>query len=164
MPGPRNPISTDGNSYNLFNITTVVGDEAGSPSIVAELRKHTPDGVLLTNFDVPLAGPPSVTALTPTSAVTLDANTTYWLILGVLGGAGSFGWSYAEGDNFVGPGALSSYAYSANQGISWDLSGNVGNPYKMSVNVDVATVPEPSTLASGAAALLVALAFRLRRY
>ncbi len=34
----------------------------------------------------------------------------------------------------------------------------------MSVNVDAAAVPEPSTLASAAAALLVALAFRRRRY
>jgi hypothetical protein len=150
---------TDANLHSLAGITTVLGEAIGAPAVVAELRRDTLTGLVVTTFLTPdLSGPLSDISLNPAGSVTLDANTTYWLIFGVLGG-GQYGWSYARGDNFAGPGVLSAYGYSTDLGATWDPARvDVADPYKIRVTVDA--VPEPSTLLTSLAALLVICASR----
>lgn len=155
-------FSTDANSYNLVDIMALLGGATGGPLVVAELRQDTPTGALLTTFAVPdLTGAVAVKTLTPLLGVSLSPSTTYWLILGVSN-SGGFGWSYAEGNNWVGPGALSFFGYSTDQGASWGAF-DIFNPYQIAVDVSSSTVPEPSTLVAGLSALLVASGFRFRR-
>ena len=137
----------------LSAIDVLVGQRDGSTAIVAELRADSAfgPGALLSGFSVPLlpAGTPQPVSLTPSIAWALAPDTTYWLVLGTTG-AGSFGWSYAQGNVTTGPGSLASYAYSQDQGVSWNSFGT-DNPYQM--QVDVSAVPEPAT----AQALLLGL-------
>lgn len=157
---------TDGSSYTLTSIETPLGIFSGSPTIVAELRADSgsqPTGTTLTTFtlgSVP-SGTPSVVTLTPDSSVSLDPTTTYWLVIG-LSGTGSFGWSYAQGNNFIGPGSFASYGYS-NDGVNWFDFGS-DSPYKMRVNVSAtSSVPEPNSslaLLGAATALGIGTAFK----
>lgn len=137
----------------LSAIEVLVGRRDGDPAIVAELRADTAfgPGALLSGFSVPLlpAGTPQIVMLTPNIAWALTPDTTYWLVLGTAG-AGSFGWSYAEGNITTGPGSLASYGYSQDLGVSWNSFGT-DNPYQL--QVDVSAVPEPAT----AQALLLGL-------
>src|SRR5688500_3118196 len=72
----------DGSNWTLTDITTVVGDLVGDPSIVAELHEGTETGTILTMFALPdFAGPTSARTFTPLSDVTLNAGGTYWFTL-----------------------------------------------------------------------------------
>ena len=172
-PLPNDPawaaqsFATDANTYSLLNIRTILGGASGSPDAFAELRKDTganavdpSAGGLLTTFTLPsLAGASAIRTLTPDSAVTLNPNTTYWLILGVTG-TGSYGWDYAEGNATSGPGTLGSYAYSFPPPGAWATWGT-DNPYYLEVNVSA--VPEPATCGLVGAALLACARFKMRR-
>jgi hypothetical protein len=138
----------DGSNWNLVNIRTVVGDQTGAPSIIAELHDSTPMGAVLTTFALPsFAGAHSARTFTPLSGVTLAAGSTYWFTLR-SSGAGTYGWTYALGNNQVGTGALGAYSYSDDHGASWGCCGSgTDNPYLFEVNVSPQTVPEPATWA-----------------
>lgn len=76
----------------------------------------------------------------------LDTSTRYFFVLGALG-RGSYEWSYAEGNGFVGPGSFSQYEYTFDGGGLWGTFGT-DNPFHMQVNVTNPTaVPEPGALA-----------------
>lgn len=154
-------FTTDGNSYTLFNIVTVVGDGVGA-DVVAQLRRADMDGKvdtstagLLTEFGVPsVSGALAPRTFTPFVEVSLDPNTTYFFVLGNRSTA-SYGWSYAATNDFVGPGSFGNYNYSSDQGASWE---NFGGDFPYLMQVNVMAVPEPSSLmmlGSGAFALLV---------
>jgi hypothetical protein len=134
----------DGSVWSLSNIRAVLGGEADNPTLVAELYKGTTSGALLTSFTLPgLSGGQSIRTLLPHNAVTLTPGDTYWLVLGVIGG-GSFGFSYAEGNNQTGLGAIGGYQYSFDQGGSWGSIGS-DNPYLFEVNVAaLGAIPEPA--------------------
>lgn len=140
-------FSTDASAYSLTSIRTILGSGIGSFTGVAELRAGTTTGALLTSFTLgSLAGPQGIQTLTPLSSVMLAPSSIYWLILGATG-TGSFGWSYAQGNNQTGPGALGSYEYSSDQGAIWGAA-NTDDPYLIEVNVtSVSPVPEPATWA-----------------
>ena len=139
---------TDGSSYTLSSLDTLLGNLAGTPSVVAELHAQGGAfnvGTLLTTFMVPALMPtPSLVSLIPTGVVTLAPNTTYWIVFGVSG-PGTLGWSYAEGNNQTGPGSLGAYGYSPDDGATWGPFGT-DNPYQIRVLVEtVAAVPEPAS-------------------
>lgn len=152
-------FSTGASGGALTAIDLVLGNLLGTPGIVAELRAASGSslGVTLTalNFGSVTSAAPVVTAFTPASAVNLAPNTTYWIVMGASG-AGSFGWTYAEGNGSTGAGALLQYAYSSDLGANWDAFGT-DNPYY--VQVSVSAVPEPASawlLLAGAALLAAA--------
>lgn len=158
---------TDGSSYTLISVETLLWNiSEDAPSIVAELHADNGStvGTLLATFSwssVPTLGPGLVT-LTPGTLTTLDPNTTYWIVLGVEG-PGTLGWSYAEGNGSTGPGSLGAYGYSSDNGATWGSFGTE-NPYQIAVNVDLAAVPEPSTVLMVFAGLIgIATASRGRR-
>ena len=154
-------FETDNNAYNLLDIRTMLGESTSGAGIVAELRAYD-TLALLTTMTVPsLAGPVSVKTLTPDNAVTLEPNTIYALVFS-LTGSGSFGWSYAQGQNQTGPGSLLDYAYSEDQGVTFPIIRD-DNPYLIQVNVDAAGVPEPSTLALCVSALIAVSILKLRQ-
>ena len=159
-------FTTDGSSYTLSSLDTFLGNLAGSPLVVAELHAQGGlfnVGTLLTTFNVPSLTPaPSLVSLTPTSAVTLAPNTTYWIVFGVVG-SGRLGWSYAEGNNETGPGSLGAYGYSPDDGATWGSFGTE-NPYQIRILVEaVGAVPEPASSLMLLAGLAVTCGRRLRR-
>jgi hypothetical protein len=139
----------DGSNWTLTDITTVVGDLTGDPSIVAELHDGTETGAVLTTFALPsFAGPTSARVFTPLSNVTLNAGGTYWFTLRNIG-SGSYGWTYAVGNGQTGTGSLGAYSYSDDQGGTWGVCCGSGtdNPYLFEVNVRPQAVPEPAAWA-----------------
>jgi hypothetical protein len=94
--------------------------------------------------------------LTPTSSVTLTANTDYWLVLSATGSGGDYQWEYTNTLSSSFP----NYAMSTDNGASWAI-GTPAGPFLLD-----ATTPEPSSLVLGALGLLafglVVCAHRLR--
>jgi hypothetical protein len=79
-------------------------------------------------------GDPQLVKLTPTDPIRLAPRATYWLVLGTSGD-GSFGWIYADGDGQTGAGTLDRYAYSADEGVTWNADNPDNNPYQLEVLV-----------------------------
>ena len=154
-------FSTDAQAYKLDDIVIQAGLLSGSPALTVELRKGAPNGALLTGFVLPsFAGSLGPRTLLPLSATNLDPTTEYWLIVGISS-PNTVGWSHAEGNAYIGPGAFGNYAYSNDGGATWGAFGS-DNPYKMRVNVSAAGVPEPSSFAMFGFAVL-AVGFIRRR-
>lgn len=146
----------DASSYNLGSIDTIVGDGSSSPApvVVAELHNDNAGlvGSLITTLTAPsVSGAQSIRTFLPDNPVTLSASTPYWFVLGSQApGDGTYLWSYAEGNNFVGPGALANYNYSEDSGATWTSYGS-DNPFYLRVNVSA--IPEPSALVTLAMAV-----------
>lgn len=139
-------FQNDGSASQLVSIRTMMGAADGSPDAFAELRQGSSSGAVLATFAMPgLAGAISARTLSPLGSVLLAPNATYFLIMGVRG-AGSFGWSYAEGNASAGTGFFQNYEYSFDQAASWTNYGS-DNPYLMEVNVAGGIVPEPAVWA-----------------
>lgn len=143
---------TGSDAVRLLSIEIPIGESLGGPSIFAELHADAGPmqvGAMLTSFVLPevSAGALEIELLPtmPTRELDLAPDTIYWVVLGVVG-AGSFGWSYAQGNASSGPGSLANYSYSSDGGSSWLTFGN-DDPYHIRVNVS--PIPEP-----GSAALL----------
>jgi hypothetical protein len=144
-------FATAGVAVDLASIAAIVGNGANSPLVVAELRLSTgplheidtsPAG-LVTTFTAPdVSGALAPRVFTPDTPVTLDANTSYWFLLGSSNG-GTYDWSYADTNLFSGPGTLGNYADSSDGGATWILRGN-DFPYFIEVNTS-ATIPEPAS-------------------
>jgi hypothetical protein len=131
-------------NYTLDSIDLILGN-ADAPDAFAELRKgDDPGGPVLTTLTIApieLVGT-AVATLTPDSSVILRPGTTYWLIVGTAS-TGSFGWAYAQGNAMTGPGTISNYAYSYDQGATWGPQA-IDNPYLISVNATFTPCPCPA--------------------
>jgi len=154
---------TAGSAVTLQSVELWLGRRDGDPLLTAELRADSASGPAATqaSFGLPLLAPGAtqIELLPSLPPVALAANSTYWIVLGVTG-AGSFGWTYAEGENQTGPGALGNYNYSSDGGASWTSYGNL-NPYLVRVNVTA--VPEPAGVATLLAGMALIAALRQRR-
>ena len=139
---------TAGDSVMLQSIELWLGARGGDPAITAELRADSAGGpaAALAAFSVASlsTGLTQIELLPSVPHISLAAGTKYWVVLGVSG-PGSFGWTYAEGNNQSGPGTLANYNYSFDGGASWGDYGTL-NPYLLRVNVAPA-VPEPASVA-----------------
>ncbi|MDB6003944.1 MAG: hypothetical protein JWR15_931 [Prosthecobacter sp.] len=90
------------------------------------------------------SNPATAGAYTYTGSSALLANTGYWIVAEVTGGAGSYSWR-AEGNNTpeTGTTVFHDVAISHNQGTSWSNNNGSSNvSLQMTVNADAA--PEPS--------------------
>lgn len=151
-------FTTAATPVTLDAITLPLGLLTGTPGLQAELRADggggtTPGGLVATlGFPALGAGAPTPSALGIPAGIELAAGGTYWIVLGVSG-SGGFGWSYANTNNWVGPGSLGNYAYSSDGGGSW---ANFGSDFPYYARIEVTPVPEPQAawlLALGLAAL-----------
>jgi len=154
---------TAAEAVNLQSIELWLGQRVGDPLITAELRADSASGpaATLATFGLPLlgVGAPQIELLPAVPQLQLAAGTTYWIVLGVPG-AGSFGWTYAEGNNQAGPGTLGNFSYSTDGGGNW-VNFGADNPYLVRVNVSA--VPEPATAATMFVGMALLLALRRRR-
>ena len=155
---------TAGDPERLLSIEIPIGLAVGAPSVFAEL--HADAGLLqvgttLASFVLPVvsSGALQIELLPALPALELAANTTYWVVLGVVG-EGSFGWSYALGNASNGPGTLANYAYSTDAGAVW-LNYGSDNPYHIRVNVS--PIPEPGSAMLYLSGLLVVMSLYRRR-
>ena len=152
---------TAGEPVTLQSIELWLGLRGGDPAITAELRADSAGGpaAALAAFGLPSlsAGRTQIELLPLVPQINLAAGTKYWIVLGVSG-AGSFGWTYAEGNNQAGPGTLGDYSYSFDGGAGWAAFGT-DNPYLLRVNVAPA-VPEPASVALLLAGIAVLVARR----
>jgi hypothetical protein len=157
-------FATAAATVRLDSIEIPIGLAEGAPNIVAELHADAGPaqvGAVLASLLVPpvSVGAPQVELLPAMPTLELAPGTTYWVVLGVVD-AGSFGWSYIEGNASSGPGTLGNFSYSTDGGVSW-LNYGSDNPYYMRVNVS--TVPEPGEAVLSIAGLLVIASLYRRR-
>ncbi|WP_310385311.1 choice-of-anchor R domain-containing protein [Roseateles sp.] len=154
---------TAGAALGLDSVTLLLGAGANSGSASAELRVDASGvpGAWLASLPLPVlvGGPPQAETLIPTLPTQLAPFTSYWLVLGASTAGDSFGWSYAMGNAFNGPGAFGNYAYSSDAGLSWQ-GPNSDDLYQL--RIEVSPVPEP-TSAFLALAGCAGLALRIRR-
>lgn len=162
-------FNTSDFAMDLLSVAAIVGNGANAPAVVAELRRATGANFeidtsaagLVGTFTAPdMSGATSVRMFTPDSAMTLDANTTYWFLLG-SSNAGTYDWDYANSGLFSGPGSLGNYSDSSDGGVTWDLRGN-DFPYFIEVNGSAA-IPEPASAGLAGVLTLGWLATRRRR-
>jgi hypothetical protein len=128
----------------LDSIEILLGEATFDADAVFELHSGIdPTGPLVATFTVPamIDTGVEITMLVPDTAVLLDPNELYWLVLGCAS-TGSFGWAYAEGNDFTGTGYFGSYNYSSDSGATWANFGG-DNPYHMRVTVS----PPPACVA-----------------
>jgi len=138
---------TGNSSLALSRIIVALGGASGTFTATADLVNNNsglPGSTVLTGFTVPTipSGVADLT-LTPTSSVTLQANTDYWFVLSASG-SGSFQWEYTSTLSSSFP----NYAVSMDNGATW-ATGTPAGPFLLE-----ADTPEPSSLVLGAIGLL----------
>lgn len=132
---------TDNATYTLVSVDAIVGDGSTEPAPVVIAELHVDDGgeigALIATFTAPdVSGPVAARTFSPNRTVLLQPGTTYWFVLGSEApGDGTFFWSYANSNEFVGPGFLGNYEYSDDSGATWSLGSDF--PYYLQVNVSL---------------------------
>jgi hypothetical protein len=158
-------FQTGSSSELLSSIVVPLGDAMPTFTAAGELvadNSGLPGSTILTSFTVPAIPTTTPTDLTftPTSSVTLDANTDYWFVLSASG-SGDYKWNYT---NTLSP-SFPNYAVSNDSGATWTI-GTPPGPFLLEATATAAAVPEPSSLilaATGFLALgVVVCARRLR--
>jgi hypothetical protein len=145
---------TGNSSAVLGSIVVALGNASGSFTAAAQLvgdNSGLPGSTVLTGFTVPTipTGSPKDLTLTPTSSVTLKANTDYWLILSATGSGGDYEWQYT---NTLSP-SFPNYALSNDSGASWTI-GTPPGPFLLEADAGAGSVPEPSSFLLGAIGML----------
>ena len=132
----------------LDSIEAIVGNGAGAPDVVAELRSavgpsfeidNSPGGLLATFTSPDMSGPSSIRSFAPNASIQLMPNTVYWFTLGTAN-SGTFDWDYADDPATTGFGVLGNYSDSSDAGATWILRDSTF-PYFMQVNTSA--IPEP---------------------
>jgi len=124
-----------------------------------------PSGTVVSTFIHPtFASGTNTVAFTPSSPVTLTANTTYWLV-GSVTGAGSAAWKRSNPVTLPsGSGAtFGNYALSGNAGTTWTVDTSNNATLFQVDGTPLTGVPEPGSLLLVGTVACVAGALRLRR-
>jgi hypothetical protein len=96
---------------------------------------------------------------TPTSGITLTANTTYWLVIAAASNAETFSWLRSDpSETPTGLATFGIQAISENSGGTWSAGSN--GPHSFAINGN--TVPEPGTILLVGLGLAGVLYFRRR--
>jgi hypothetical protein len=129
--------------YSLDLIQVILSEATKGCIAVAELRTGPaypePLVATFTLSSLP-TGPDEIVTLIPDAPVLLVPGETYWLVMGQVEDPGLFKFAYAEGNNWIGPGAFGSYSYSFDQGATW-IDFGADNPYQMRVEVSPIVPP-----------------------
>ena len=146
-------FTTGSGSYSLESVTLLFRQNiAGNLFVRLYGNNSGVPGTLITTF----TNPASITTnlanntFTLTTPQALTANTTYWLISGVLSGSGIYTWGYTFSDSETGlPGWTigAGYVISENQGGTWNFD-SLSGTYQFSVNgtEQSQSIPEPSSV------------------
>ena len=151
-------FSTDSSAYRLDSVTLLLReDTAGAASLNLYSDNGGIPGSLLSTLSSSGSYSSSLLeAVFTASGVTLEANTTYWLVLEASSGA--FEWSWAATNTGSGSGYTGNSAYF--DGSYWYGTSGV-YPYQMSVTADPAgassEAPEPTSFGLVMAALGIAM-------
>jgi hypothetical protein len=142
-------INTGGNFFvQIVTGATAPLDDLGSGGFA-----HT-----LTGTDNPAA---NGTHTFLANSLILQANTTYWLRLGVSSGTGNYRWFFPSSTTFeTSVWSIGTVANSTSSGASWTLQPSF-NPYMFSISASA--IPEPSTYAALAGLGALGLAIWRRR-
>ncbi len=148
-------FTTGSGSYNLESVTLLFQENtADLNNLFVRLYGNNSGvpGTLITTFTNPASITTSLAnnTFTLTTPQALTANTTYWLISGILSGSGYYRWGYTLSDSETGlPGWTigAGYVNSGSQGGTWSSLPNDG-PYQFSVNgtEQSQSIPEPSSV------------------
>jgi hypothetical protein len=154
---------TGSSSVVLSSIVVSLGNASGSFTAVADLvadNSGLPGSTVLTGFTVPAVptGSPANRTFTPSSSVTLNANTDYWFVLSASGSGGDYQWQYT---NTLSP-SFPNYAVSTNSGTSWTV-GTPAGPFLLEATA-ASSVPEPSSLVLVTCGFLAFAAVLSRRH
>lgn len=166
-------FSTDSSaaSFSVTSVSLALGNAANtSGNFFVSINNNTGSNLPGTTVGTlsGTANPSTAGTYTFTSAgISLNANTKYWIRVGVSSGSGSYSWldtQSFEGFNHTGTWSLfndfangiPTDSYSFNGGSSWNKA--YGTPYKF----ELSAVPEPTTIGLVAAGL-AASAFGLMR-
>ncbi len=131
-------------SFDLVSVVLQMGAPANTgSSITVALRESTGNqpGDFIQNLSGPTTPGAGDQTFTPSLPLTLNPNTSYWIVAEVLAGTGSYSWVTTPTTSATGPWSISATdtkSYSTNFGTSW--TNQDGHPYKFSVNA----VPEPT--------------------
>jgi hypothetical protein len=140
---------TGDNSYALRSIRAMVAATSESPNVVAGLYALA-DGEFAIGELITTLKPQELTndltdiVFVPGDVVQLDANTSYWFVLGAT--EGSLVWSYEDtaagmGQSTFGPGSLVLFADSTDAGANWTYY-SLLDPYRIQINVaDLSGLP-----------------------
>ena len=148
-------FTTGSGSYNLESVTLLFKENtADLNNLFVRLYGNNSGvpGTLITTFTNPASITTSLAnnTFTLTTPQALTANTTYWLISGILSGSGNYSWGYTFSNSETGlPGWTigAGYIVSNNQGGTWNSFPTDG-PYQFSVNgtEQSQSIPEPSSV------------------
>lgn len=89
---------------------------------------------------------------TASGTINLSPNSTYWIVVGVTSGTGSYDWNYTDSNTGAGAGFSSRWAHSTDAGATW--KGSDTEPFMMQVDVTALgptiTSFTPTTASTGA--------------
>lgn len=158
-------FTTSGTTFNITSATMRLVDYVSS-SDTAQLtirinEGDAPSSSVYGSFTSPSSGSdsPGNFVFTPTSAITLEANTTYWMVITSPNSGDAFAW---ERSNPVvtptGPFVFGIQAISYNSGTNWQEGSN--GPHSFAIVGEA--VPEPAAIALLGLGLAVFLFARRR--
>jgi hypothetical protein len=144
----------DSNNYSLSDIVVQVALDPSSTSsnFQLQLRADTPSGpgavIVTLTPSQPVTSSIADITFTPQSAVTLQANTTYWVTADVT--QGSVLWRVSSDFSTTGPATLGNpaFAFSADNGVTWTTVPEF-QPDKFQVDGEIGgstVVPEPPAI------------------
>jgi hypothetical protein len=149
-------FTTDENNYTFTSVVLGLGSVSpDSGSFVVSLYDATGassrPGILLAALSGN-AAPPIPGDYTYSGTWSLSANTTYYVVAGVISGTGSYVWKLA---NTVSDGSAPiGSSFSSDSGGNWDAP-STGFLLDMQVNGEVSPVPEPLNTALGIFGILL---------
>lgn len=137
-------FTTDNNSYTLNFVTARLQEFAEAPITIDLYSNNSgaPGTVIdgLTTTDDIASGSYNNYDFTPSSSVSLDPNTTYWLI--GSSSSGGYAWSHTDSINQTGLGTIGDgTAYSDDGGSSFTTDNE--DPVQFAVDADVASAAVP---------------------
>jgi hypothetical protein len=148
-------FTTGSGAYNLNSATLWFGQGSPTSNTSLFLRLYSNNsgtpGTLITTFTNPTLPLPTTFANTTFTLATpqsLTANTTYWLVSGILSGPGSYNWGYTNSTAQTGLPGWSigdNYATSNNQGSSWTTN-STSLRFSLEGTEQSQSIPEPSSL------------------
>lgn len=131
-------------SYTLDSVTINLGDaltETGGFFLRIMSQTSSRPGTLIGTLSGETNPSGGLYTYTPSATITLNANTTYWLVAGVTG-TGEYRWLSATGSNQTGDWTIgNNISTSMNTGSSW--TNRNFPPYLFSVTATA--IPEPSS-------------------
>jgi hypothetical protein len=152
--GSAQQFTTAGSAVNLQSVSLLLADRVGGSLADVAIYSDAGNapGTLLADLGgltLPTDGNEVLYTFSPSSTLTLAANTSYWVEASFAGGLPV--WDYTLDPSSVGPGSLGDYAIDTGSGFQ--TAGPLA-PSQLAVNVSavstggpVASAPEPSALA-----------------